>query len=86
MVGGDDQTQPTSDYGLITREANTALHITEQKSQKVDEALLTFLQQRHMLLILDNCEHVTVTTHVRFQLAHASGCLGGRKRANSSVR
>ncbi len=36
----------------------TALSVTEQKGVSVTEALITFLQGKQTLLLLDNCEHL----------------------------
>jgi predicted ATPase/DNA-binding CsgD family transcriptional regulator len=46
------------DSALLTRTVLTALGVRGQPSRDGPEALIDFLSSRHLLLVLDNCEHL----------------------------
>src|SRR5438067_6772112 len=43
---------------LVPQAVARALGLPEQPAQPVDETLLTALRDRHLLLVVDNCEHL----------------------------
>jgi predicted ATPase/class 3 adenylate cyclase len=47
-----------SDPVLVTKTVATALGVPEQPGRGLTETLADFLRARHLLLLLDNCEHV----------------------------
>lgn len=47
-----------SDPAHVSRAVLTTLHIDEQPGRSPVEALLEAIRDRHMLIVLDNCEHV----------------------------
>ena len=49
---------PVIDQSLVTKAVASVLNVREQVGAGLSEALLEYAEQRHMLLILDNCEHV----------------------------
>jgi predicted ATPase/Flp pilus assembly protein TadD len=49
---------PLSDPSLVVAEIAQALDVREVSNRPPLETLLTFLERRQLLLILDNCEHV----------------------------
>jgi len=48
----------TADPRLVPQAVASVLGVTETAGQPVAEALLAHLRERHLLLILDNCEHL----------------------------
>ena len=46
------------DEALVASAALTALDLRDQASTKPLEILITYLQDKRLLLLLDNCEHV----------------------------
>lgn len=49
---------PITDEALVAKAVATALGLTEQAGRPVAETLHEFLKDKHLLLLLDNCEHV----------------------------
>jgi predicted ATPase/transcriptional regulator with XRE-family HTH domain len=49
---------PVSDPALVPQSIVAALHLPEQPGRTHSEALITYLTEKHLLLILDNCEHL----------------------------
>ncbi len=49
---------PISDPASVKPAIAAALGLREHPGQSVAESILSFLRDRHLLLILDNCEHV----------------------------
>ena len=49
---------PLADPALVTPRVATALGVRETAEQPLASALSNALRQRHMLLVLDNCEHL----------------------------
>ncbi len=49
---------PLSDPGLIPQAVTSVLRIQEEPDQPLLDTLTDVLQTRHLLLILDNCEHL----------------------------
>jgi predicted ATPase/DNA-binding SARP family transcriptional activator len=47
-----------TDPGLVAQEVAQALHIREAPPEPLLETLIRHLKSRHMLLVLDNCEHL----------------------------
>jgi len=68
---------PLSDPSLVVAEIAQRLGVREVPNHPLLETLLTFLEQRQLLLILDNCEHVI--DEVR---RVAAGILRGGARTN----
>ncbi|MSP13746.1 MAG: tetratricopeptide repeat protein [Chloroflexi bacterium] len=49
---------PLSDPALVPRAIATALGVREEPDHPLDSSLIDFLRPKHLLLILDNCEHL----------------------------
>ncbi len=49
---------PLNDPGLVAATIASALGLTQKPDYPILESLLNYLQRKHLLLILDNCEHV----------------------------
>src|SRR5688572_9672816 len=49
---------PVIDETLVIKAAASVLNVREQAGAGLSDALLEFAEQRNLLLILDNCEHV----------------------------
>ena len=49
---------PLSDPALVVKAVASALDVPEQPGRPVDETLVRALPAKHLLLVLDNCEHV----------------------------
>lgn len=49
---------PISDPLRVAQAVATILEVTEGGNRPIEEALVAFLESRHSLLILDNCEHL----------------------------
>jgi predicted ATPase/class 3 adenylate cyclase len=49
---------PISDPALVTSVITQALNVQEQPNRPILDTLLAYLKRKHLLLILDNCEHV----------------------------
>lgn len=49
---------PLNDATLVPRAVAAALHVQESSSRPLLETLVAYLARKHLLLILDNCEHV----------------------------
>ena len=49
---------PLNDPGLVAVTIASALGLTQKPDHPMLESLLNYLQRKHLLLILDNCEHV----------------------------
>ncbi|HMN62531.1 MAG TPA: AAA family ATPase, partial [Anaerolinea sp.] len=49
---------PVSDPELITRAVAESLGVREDAQRSLLQVLIDYMRDRHMLLILDNCEHV----------------------------
>src|SRR5438128_2428562 len=47
-----------SDAGLVSQTVATALGLREAPGRSIEEALVRFLREKSLLLILDNCEHL----------------------------
>lgn len=47
-----------ADPALVSHAVRTVLGLTERPSHSVHDTLVAFLQPRHLLLVLDNCEHL----------------------------
>jgi len=52
---------PIRDPELVPSVVAQTLGMAQAQDRRVDEALLTWLQRKHLLLILDNCEHLVET-------------------------
>ena len=62
---------PLSDPGLVAVQALTALGLTEESRPPLD-ALVDHLRERHLLLLVDNCEHLlTASAHLADVLLRA---------------
>jgi predicted ATPase/DNA-binding CsgD family transcriptional regulator len=73
---------PVTDPGLVVTIISATLGLREDPARPGEETLLAALQQRQLLLLLDNCEHLVgrVATLVQRIL---SGCPGVRVLATS---
>ncbi len=49
---------PLSDPALVPKAVASALDVPEQPGRELRETLLGYLRPKHLLLLLDNCEHV----------------------------
>jgi predicted ATPase/class 3 adenylate cyclase len=49
---------PVSDRRLVPQAVASVLHVKEEAGHDVSEALVKFVRDRKLLLILDNCEHL----------------------------
>jgi predicted ATPase/transcriptional regulator with XRE-family HTH domain/Tfp pilus assembly protein PilF len=49
---------PLRDYSLVSAAVLQALGLREEKGLRPDRQLIQYLRDRHMLLLLDNCEHL----------------------------
>lgn len=49
---------PVTDTAMIGSTVARALGVGEQQGRTIDESVLSALADRHMLLVLDNCEHL----------------------------
>lgn len=49
---------PLSDSALVAKTVAMALGVAERHGQTVTETLIASLQSKHLLLVLDNCEHL----------------------------
>jgi predicted ATPase/class 3 adenylate cyclase len=49
---------PLSDPGLVPRTAATVLGLEEQPGKAITATLIEHLADRHLLMVLDNCEHL----------------------------
>ncbi len=49
---------PLSDPVLVAKEAASALDVPEQPGRPLNETLLRALPTKHLLFVLDNCEHI----------------------------
>jgi predicted ATPase/class 3 adenylate cyclase len=49
---------PASDVASVWRAVADALHITDTASKSMHDAVTEAIQQKRMLLVLDNCEHL----------------------------
>ena len=49
---------PLSDERRVSQAIASVLHVTEEAGRPVLEALVKYVQDRRLLLILDNCEHL----------------------------
>ena len=57
-IGCGIELGPLADPALVTPRVATALGVRETAEQPLTSALSNALRQRHMLLVLDNCEHL----------------------------
>ena len=63
---------PIADPVLVPQTVATALGIRELPGHSIEDVLLDYLRARHLLLILDNCEHLIETcAHLANQLLRA---------------
>jgi predicted ATPase len=46
------------DVGAVPESLATALLVRQQQGQTIADSLLSFLSNKHLLLVLDNCEHL----------------------------
>ncbi len=53
---------PITDPGLLAVTAARALGLPDQPGRSTTDTLLRFIGNRHMLMVLDNCEHLLDTT------------------------
>jgi serine/threonine-protein kinase PknK len=60
------------DGGLLTEVVAAALGVRDQRGRTLTDVLIEFLEQRHTLVVLDNCEHLVddVATLVDTLLRH----------------
>jgi len=49
---------PLADPGLVPKTVATVLGLKEERGQEARQTLAEYLQDRHLLLVLDNCEHL----------------------------
>src|SRR5581483_11930315 len=49
---------PLSEANLVTQAVATVLGVREGSTRSLRESVLEHLQHRHILRVLDNCEHV----------------------------
>jgi predicted ATPase len=49
---------PLTDAGLVSTAVATALGVTEQSGRPLAMSIVDYLRSRHLLLVLDNCEHL----------------------------
>src|SRR5688500_6072257 len=47
-----------ADPALVPQAIAKALHVTEQRDRSTLDGLLEAIHEKHLLLVLDNCEHV----------------------------
>jgi predicted ATPase/class 3 adenylate cyclase len=47
-----------SDPAVVAKAVASAMNVPEQPGREIQETLAEFLRARHLLLLLDNCEHV----------------------------
>lgn len=73
---------PLAEASLVPQTVATALGLTPLPSVSVQDALVSALRERELLLILDNCEHV-IDACVRLASAVLGGCPGVRILATS---
>ena len=52
---------PLADPALVPQSAASALNLREKPGQTLQEVLTDYLFERHLLLVLDNCEHLVET-------------------------
>jgi predicted ATPase len=53
---------PIIDPGLVAVTATRALRVPDQPGRSTTETLLRFISNQHMLMVLDNCEHLLDAT------------------------
>ncbi|MBV8344981.1 MAG: adenylate/guanylate cyclase domain-containing protein [Candidatus Eremiobacteraeota bacterium] len=73
---------PLSDSSLVAGTVAAALGVREQRERPILETLQHYLRSKHLLLILDNCEHVVEET-ARIADAILRSCAGLRILATS---
>jgi predicted ATPase/DNA-binding CsgD family transcriptional regulator len=66
---------PVSDPSLIPAAVAAALGVHDPRGRTIDDAVLAHLAERDVLLVLDNCEHVSdaVAVFVERLLGHCAG-------------
>jgi predicted ATPase/class 3 adenylate cyclase len=74
---------PLADPRLVPQAVASVLGVKEEAGRPVDEALVKFVQNRQLLLILDNCEHLT---HASAELATRLLQAGARLKILASSR
>ncbi|MEP6941975.1 MAG: tetratricopeptide repeat protein [Betaproteobacteria bacterium] len=52
---------PLSDPGLVAQTAATVLGLKEEQAKPISQTLIEHLRDKHLLLLLDNCEHLLDT-------------------------
>lgn len=76
---------PLTDPALVAKTAAIALNIAEQAGRSLTQTICEHLRERHLLLILDNCEHLTEEC-AHFASALISQCPNVRILATSRQR
>jgi predicted ATPase/DNA-binding SARP family transcriptional activator/DNA-binding CsgD family transcriptional regulator len=76
---------PLSEPGLVVQEVARTLGLEEQPGRPLLESLLDNLADKEMLVLLDNCEHLTSAV-VRLSMALLNSCPGTRVLATSRER
>lgn len=76
-----------ADQSLVEQKVATTLGVQEQKHRSLLETLSTFLRERELLLILDNCEHLlqacaTLTDHLLSSSSTVRVLATSRERLN----
>ena len=76
---------PLSEPGLVVQEVARTLGLEEQSGLPLLESLLDALADKEMLVLLDNCEHLTGAV-ARLSMALLDSCPGTRVLATSRER
>jgi predicted ATPase/DNA-binding SARP family transcriptional activator/DNA-binding CsgD family transcriptional regulator len=76
---------PLPEPGLVVQEVARTLGLEEQPGRPLLEGLLDTLADKEMLILLDNCEHVTGAA-ARLSMALLDSCPGTRVLATSRER
>lgn len=70
---------------LVPDEVARALRVHEQPDRTVEETLVAYLEERELLLVLDNCEHLAAACRTLAERL-VSGCEGVRALCTSRER
>jgi predicted ATPase/DNA-binding SARP family transcriptional activator/DNA-binding CsgD family transcriptional regulator len=76
---------PLSEPGLVVQEVARTLGLEEQPGRPLLESLIDTLADKEMLVLLDNCEHLTGAV-ARLSMAILDSCPGTRVLATSRER
>ncbi len=73
---------PVTDPDLVPQAVMNALGITEQPGRSLAETVVDYLRDKHLLLVLDNCEHL-IAACAQFATLLLAHCLDLRVLATS---